>query len=85
MWVVRSGNPAVGYGVTIDAVDGWRLFVACIGTARRARNCATAGTSTPTTPCRRRRASRTARAGAGDVYWGTTGGGLLPAADSGWN
>ncbi|QKW20656.1 hypothetical protein HUT16_17685 [Kitasatospora sp. NA04385] len=27
--------PAVGYGVTIDAVDGWRLFLACIGTARR--------------------------------------------------
>jgi hypothetical protein len=31
----RPVAPAVGYGVTVDCTDGWRLFVACIGTARR--------------------------------------------------
>ena len=31
----RSAPPAVGYGLTVDTADGWRLFVACVGTARR--------------------------------------------------
>ncbi|MFD5565915.1 hypothetical protein [Kitasatospora griseola] len=31
----QESRPAVRYGATVDAVDGWRLFVACIGTARR--------------------------------------------------
>ncbi|MFC8452143.1 hypothetical protein [Kitasatospora sp. NPDC057223] len=31
----RPVPPAVGYGITVDMTDGWRLFVACVGTARR--------------------------------------------------
>lgn len=31
----RPVPPAVGYGITVDCADTWRLFVACIGTARR--------------------------------------------------
>ncbi|MFJ1796817.1 hypothetical protein [Kitasatospora griseola] len=30
-----ESRPAVQYGVTVDAIDGWRLFVACVGTAKR--------------------------------------------------
>ncbi|GHE25247.1 hypothetical protein GCM10018781_76430 [Kitasatospora indigofera] len=31
----RPAPPTVGYGITVDAADTWRLFVACVGTARR--------------------------------------------------
>ncbi|MDH6111386.1 hypothetical protein P3T36_004540 [Kitasatospora sp. MAP12-15] len=31
----RPAPPAVGYGITVDTASAWRLFVACIGTARR--------------------------------------------------
>ncbi|MGW2401090.1 hypothetical protein ACWCYY_31475 [Kitasatospora sp. NPDC001664] len=31
----RPAPPAVRYGFTADCADGWRLFVACVGTAGR--------------------------------------------------
>lgn len=31
----RPAPPAVGYGATIDCTDGWRIFIAAVGTSAR--------------------------------------------------
>ena len=50
----RISPPAVGYGITVDTTDSWRLFVACAGTSRRGEDLRGNPTSSPTRTCRAR-------------------------------